>query len=464
MMTATSPALILTTTAPSNENVKAPPADIRRRFRLCTRAKTLSIPGDLIEQARRTPIESVIEAHGIKLRGATDRCGPCPRCGGDDRFSINVRKQVFLCRGCGAKGGVVDLTMFLDDCDFRTAIETLVGEKIGRPRPRQAAREEGPSGSGYGALKAVYDYVDEQGALLFQALRFEPKQFRQRTGPDQKKWSIEGVRIVLFRLPDLIEDIALGHMIFVAEGEKDVITLRDLGLPATTNPMGAGKWREEFNELFRDADVVICGDNDKPGRAHVELVAKSLHGVAKRVRTLDLAQFWPNIGEGDDVSDWFARGEGTVERLHEIVDGLSDWKPKINGAAAPPVMPPAPSSEEDRAPPEHSEEALALCFADRHAGGLRYVAALNRWLSWTGVYWRSDDTLQAFDLARKIAREAAAACGAGKKRKLAAVIASAKTVAAVERLAKADRRISATIDQWDDNPDIFNPEAGKDAS
>jgi hypothetical protein len=290
------------------------------------------IPADLIEQARSVLIETVIAERGIVLRGTVDRCGRCPHCGGDDRFSINTRKQVFNCRQCGARGGVVDLTMFLDGCDFSEAIERLSGRGIARPSASAAL----------GSIKEVYDYVDEAGELLFQAARFEPKQFRQRTGPDQKRWSIEGVRIVPFRLPELIEAIALGHMVFVVEGEKDVITLGDFGVPATTNPMGAGKWREDFNEIFRDGDVVICGDNDKPGRAHVELVATNLHGVANRVRVLDLKQFWLDIGDGDDISDWFARGEGTVERLHEIVDGLADWTPKINGVAAAALMPPAP--------------------------------------------------------------------------------------------------------------------------
>ena len=36
---------------------------------------------------------------------------------------------------------------------------------------------------------------------------------------------------------------------------------------------------------------------------------------------------------------------------------------------------------------------------------------------------------------------------------------SAKTVAATERLAKSDRRIAATVDQWDEDPDTFNTEA-----
>ena len=80
-----------------------------------------------------------------------------------------------------------------------------------------------------GAAKAVYDYTDEAGKRLYQVLRYEPlnalKQFVQRTGPDQVKWSIKGVRRVLYRLPELIEAVAQNHIVFVVEGEKDVETL-----------------------------------------------------------------------------------------------------------------------------------------------------------------------------------------------------------------------------------------------
>ncbi len=424
----------------------------------------MSIPAEMIERARAVSVESVVEMHNVRLRGfGVERVGPCPVCGGDDRFSVNTKKGIFNCRGCSFGGDVIALEQHITGCTFAEAVEALTGGRWRPSKPAAAIPAPDNAKAALGPIKAVYDYVDEAGALLFQALRFEPKQFRQRTGPNQKKWSIEGVRIVPFRLPELIEDLALEHTIFVVEGERDVITLRDLNVPATTNPMGAMKWRDEFNELFRGADVVICGDNDKPGRDHVEIVARNLHGVAKRVRALDLKNSWPDIGEGDDISDWLHRGEGTVEKLYEIVDRLPDWKPKINGVAAPATIPTAP--DEDLAP-EHSEEAFALRFADRYASVLRHVAAWSRWHCWTGVYWRSDDTLRAFDHARKIAREAAASSGAGKqRRKLAAAIASAKTVAAIERLAKADRRIAATIDQLDDNPDIFTPdEPGRESS
>jgi putative DNA primase/helicase len=107
--------------------------------------------------------------------------------------------------------------------------------------------------------------------------------------------------------------------------------------------------------------------------------------------------------------------------------------------------------------PAFSDEALALRLAEQNAGTLRYVAAWSRWLIWTGSHWQFDETLKALDLSRNVCRSAAREC---KKQTLRSVIASAKTVAAVERLAKADRRIAATVDQWDADPWQLNTPGG----
>ena len=117
----------------------------------------------------------------------------------------------------------------------------------------------------------------------------------------------------------------------------------------------------------------------------------------------------------------------------------------------------APMPDDDFRPPAFSDEALALRFAQRHAGDLRFVSAWGKWLVWTGDHWRFDDTLHAFDKARRICREAATECN---KDKVAAAVASAKTVAAVERLARADRRLAATIEQWDAEPWLLNTPGG----
>ena len=122
----------------------------------------------------------------------------------------------------------------------------------------------------------------------------------------------------------------------------------------------------------------------------------------------------------------------------------------IAGAAEP--------GEDDLArPPAFSDEALALRFAEQHARELRYVAVWGKWLVYDGNVWRADDTIHAFDMARRICREAAAECNKGN---IAKAVASAKTVAAVERLAKADRRLAATVSQWDADPWELNTPGG----
>lgn len=108
-------------------------------------------------------------------------------------------------------------------------------------------------------------------------------------------------------------------------------------------------------------------------------------------------------------------------------------------------------------PPAFSDEALALRFAERHRHDLRFVAAWGKWLSWDGARWKVDDTLAAFDRARRICRETAVECGTPR---LALNLASARTVVAVVSLARADRRLAATVDQWDVDPWLLNTPAG----
>jgi putative DNA primase/helicase len=89
-----------------------------------------------ISDAKAVPIEAEIDRRGIRLAGrGKDRCGPCPVCGGTDRFAINIAKQVFNCRGCEARGDVIDLVRWLDRCGVSEACETLTGR--GRPADLQ---------------------------------------------------------------------------------------------------------------------------------------------------------------------------------------------------------------------------------------------------------------------------------------------------------------------------------------
>ncbi len=121
---------------------------------------------------------------------------------------------------------------------------------------------------------------------------------------------------------------------------------------------------------------------------------------------------------------------------------------------------PAPSCQSsacgDLRLPANSEQELARCFAERHADDLRYVDGWGKWLIWTGSHWRVDDTLHVRDLVRVVCKEAASKVA----EKSAKAVASAKTVQCVEWLARADRRLAASVDQWDCDPWLLNTRDG----
>ena len=104
-----------------------------------------------------------------------------------------------------------------------------------------------------------------------------------------------------------------------------------------------------------------------------------------------------------------------------------------------------------------TEDALAEAFTDQHSEDWRYVAAWGQWLNWSGTVWRKEDTLQAYDLSRQICRAAARKAASAK---LKAKLSSASTIAAVERIARADRRHAETTEVWDRNPWALNTPAG----
>ena len=172
-----------------------------------------------------------------------------------------------------------------------------------------------------GAIEKTYDYRDEGGTLLYQVVRYTPKDFRQRRPDGNGGWVYElnGTRRILYRLPELIR-ASRQDWVFVCEGEKDADKLNDLGFAATTSPLGANKWRPEFNQFFENRLVAILPDNDEPGRRHAMQVAASLHPLATEVRIVEL----PNLPDKGDVSDWFESG-GTSQKLIELIDNTKPF-------------------------------------------------------------------------------------------------------------------------------------------
>jgi KaiC/GvpD/RAD55 family RecA-like ATPase len=180
----------------------------------------------------------------------------------------------------------------------------------------------------------TYPYTDEHGVLLFEVVRYEPKDFRQRVpdGAGGWRWKLGNTRRVLYRLPALLAADP-DALVFVTEGERDVHRLEREGLLATTNPGGAGKWRREYSEVLRGRRVVILPDMDDPGWAHAEQVARSLKGIAAAVRVVTI----PGLGHKQDVSDWLTGGPLALPMLLSMAENLDTYEEFDTGAESEPI-------------------------------------------------------------------------------------------------------------------------------
>lgn len=277
------------------------------------------------------PLDRVLaRLAGVKTSGG----GQVARCPAHDdaRQSLSVTEgddgRVLLhCHtGCSPEAVAAALGLTLRDLFAPKASPAAVA----RPAPERTTAQRS-------RIVATYDYRDERGELLYQAVRLEPKDFRQRR-PDPDKpgawlWNLTGVRRVLYRLPELLA--AEASPVYVVEGEKDVENLRALGLTATCNVGGAGKWADSYSAALAGRQVVIVPDLDTPGIEHAEKVARALAGVAGSVRVLRLPDLGPVVAKhGRDVSDWLAAG-GTAARLVELAEQTALYDPDDDGDGRP---------------------------------------------------------------------------------------------------------------------------------
>ena len=246
---------------------------------------------------------------------------------------------------------------------------------------------------------ATYDYLDEAATLLFQVVRFEPKDFRQRR-PNGKDWiwKINGVRKVIFKLSDVRWAISDKRPVIITEGEKDALSLITKGWQATCNPMGAGKWEPGYTEMLKGGDILITPDNDPAGEKHLAIVANALQGNVDRLRVLRM----PNELNGSkvkDASDFFAAG-GTIHQFQELIDNAPDWI-QADTKDEPEA---APADEPFRLP--RSDDDFSQAFLKACGDRLRFCPDLETWLHFSpDEGWRRDETGQAYTTLLKFARQ-----------------------------------------------------------
>jgi putative DNA primase/helicase len=295
--------------------------------------------GKVNEKLTPSDISTYYSIRAPKVRQAGRQWrGPCPlHDGNNDNFTVESETGMWTCHSkCGRGGDVVQFEEILSGLDTAAAISAVEDVICRKLEPLPAPLPPRPAGS----IEAAYDYTDEDGKLLFQVIRYKPKRFNQRRKSpsgalkpwvysireceiemkDGTKQKLPACRIVPYRL----KRVLTAEAVFVVEGEKDVTAIEDQGWTATCNPMGAGKWRDDFAQYFSGRRVVIIPDQDAfdtnpkvteehqfPGQRHGIAVARSLLKTAQAVRIVDLRGV-------KDVAEFFAAG-GTAEALKEMI-------------------------------------------------------------------------------------------------------------------------------------------------
>jgi len=328
-------------------------------------------------------------------------------------------------------------------------------------------------------IVATYDYTDEHGKLLYQAVRMHPKDFRQRKPKPSGgwDWSVKGERLVPYRLPQVIEAVEQGKLVLVVEGEKDVATAEKLGFVATCNVGGALKWHDDYGQHLVGADVLIIPDKDpdkkqgkihRKGQRHGAQVVRSLHGKAKRCRVLEIP------GDScNDLTDWVERVKVDADAVVEVakanaVDGeayadeIEAWVRREEAKDK------AKKDEKQRelekvnpdiaAPEFTNRDQTDLGASDRlvqrYGDKMRYCGELRRWFVWDGSIWREDRTGQALARAKAVAKENTVRLilDDGDQRKALALEGASRIKGALE-LAAVDEKIAVTADIFDRHAD-----------
>lgn len=241
----------------------------------------------------------------------------------DPSFNFNSQTGQYYCHGCGKKGDIFHFYGKVNGLatgrDFGKILRAIVSD-FGIPAPNRPK----------GRITATYDYHDADGKPLFQVCRIEPgksgkpKDFRQRRPGANGKWiyNLQGIEPVLYRLPEVLKS----DEILLVEGEKDADNCRALGFVATSCPMGAGKWRESYNDALTGKHIVLIPDNDNPGREHAVKIAQSLNGNAASIKLLNL----PDLPSKGDVSDFISKYQDeteAAERLAVMIEGCPLYEP-----------------------------------------------------------------------------------------------------------------------------------------
>ena len=282
--------------------------------------------------------DALVESTDAKRISSGDFKGTCPS--HDDRTaSLSI--------------GLTDDKILLNcyaGCDFNTIVRSLnIDDKDLFVKDAQESSDEKKKAAG-GDFKALrkkskikykeverYRYELYDGTPLFVVIRqeaFDDDGKKHKNFPQTKvdssgnivgKWTMKDTLRVPYHLPELRKAIQANKPILLVEGEKDVHSAEKLGFAATTIPGGAKsnggeKVIDECAEWFKDADLLLCPDNDESGKPWMQTIGKRLQARTERIRWLKL----PGMGHKEDLSDWIEKG-GSSAKLKGLIDNAMDF-------------------------------------------------------------------------------------------------------------------------------------------
>lgn len=431
-------------------------------------------------------------------------------------FWVSPAKQFCHCFACGAHHDVISFLQEIDGSDFVSACEQLgatdtwqpaapITHEATKPRPERITSKPPPDAPapkftirGLGEPVRTWAYRDTDGGILGYVARYETPEGKQirvwswGSRADQAQlagWACghwNNPRPLYGRDTLARRDTA---QVLVVEGEKAAEAAQALleGYAVVTWPGGSQSWHRAGWEPLRGRKVLLWPDNDASGRECMEKLAALLadpRGLACEVSLIDP----DGQPAGWDIADWTGTAAELIAwakpRKRPYIAPQQNPAPPVaaapvGGESAPtdaepvgagPARKPqaarkprlavvdgnaalAPVEDAEALPAAMSEDCLADHFAGVHGSSWRFVNGWGAWFEWRGDGWHRDDTMKVDRLAVEVTRQSLywqdAAQLTPKDRRM---ISSRRVAGAVRDLAKSDRRIAATVDQWDVDP------------
>ncbi len=329
------------------------------------------------------------------------------------------------------------------------------GRLLGRASAMPIAKpKKSPPIDDLGPATAKWDYLDADGQLIAVVYRYDPpggkKEFRPWDAKRRKMAPPEPRP--LYHQPG----IAAADTVVLVEGEKCAQALIDAGIVATTAMHGANAPVDKTDwSPLAGKTVVIWPDKDKPGWEYAECAAQAIlaagaHGCRILYPPEDKPEGWDAadaIAEGFDVAGFLVAGPCTPVRY------AGDLLATQTAQAGDPAAGHGLFEDLDWT----SEAGLARAFTRRNGQDWRYCAPWGKWLAWTGTRWNADQRLYVMHLAREMC---CAAALMSKSPPLSRRLASAASIAAVERIARSEPELSSIPDEWDANLWALNTPGG----